>query len=392
MSNPTRYGVNYLPSRDWWYAWVDWDEDVIARDLDVIMGLGFDHVRLQCLWPLFQPNPAYVSPTMLTRLVRLLDLAGERGLSACPTVLDGWLSGFDFRPAWLRDASPFADPEAVEAAARLVTSVAKAVAEHPAVWCLDIANEPNVLMRQARLAPGSGDGWAARMAAAARSGAPGVPVTVGVDHEPWMTGDCALTAETVVDISDLVAIHAWPYFTGALARFGEGERGAWAIPDYLAQVALAVLDGRRKPLWVQEVGVSELWLDRVNVPDFAERMLRRIAAIPEVTAVTWWASHDIDRRLRGFDELEYGLGLIDTDNRVKPVGERVRDVIAELRTRPVPPARTAALELPPGTVPDLEFAAKWFDRVHPDGGPRIVRRTADTPPDLGHRDHADVQG
>ncbi|MEO3741930.1 cellulase family glycosylhydrolase [Plantactinospora sp. B5E13] len=374
MSTSVRYGVNYLPSRDWWYAWVDWNEADLARDLDVIAGLGFDHIRIQCLWPLFQPNPAYVSSAMLNRLVRLLDLAGARGLAVCPTVLDGWLSGFDFRPAWLRDADPFTDPVAVEASAMVVTAVAKAVSAHPALWCLDIANEPNVLMRRSRLGPGACDDWARRMVTAARAGAPGVPVTVGVDHEPWMTGDCPLTAETVVDVSDLVAIHAWPYFTGALARFGEQERGAWAIPDYLAQIALAVLGGRRKPLWVQEVGVSDLWLERATVPDFAERMLRRIAAIPEVTAVTWWASHDIDRRFRGFDELEYGLGLIDTENVVKPVGARVRDVIAELRVHPTPPERVVpGIGLPLGTVPDLEFASEWFAQLGTDAGPRIER-------------------
>ncbi|OKI46020.1 hypothetical protein A6A27_37510 [Micromonospora sp. CB01531] len=374
MSTSVRYGVNYLPSRNWWYAWVDWNEADIGRDLDVIAGLGFDHVRIQCLWPLFQPNPTYVSPTMLTRLVRLLDLAGTRGLAVCPTVLDGWLSGFDFRPAWLRRANPFIDTDAVEAAALLVAAVATAVSAHPALWCLDIANEPNVPMRQSGLASGACDGWARRMVTAARAAAPGVPVTVGVDHEPWMSGHCALTAETVVDISDLVAIHAWPYFTGALARFGDQERGAWAIPDYLAQVALAILGGRRKPLWVQEVGVSDLWLEQATVPDFAERMLRRIAAIPEVTAVTWWASHDIDRQLRGFDELEYGLGLIDTENTVKPVGARIRNVIAELRAHRTPAELvTPGIPLPLGTVPDLDFASDWFAQMGTNAGPRIVR-------------------
>jgi hypothetical protein len=244
------YGVNYLPSSDWWYAWVDWDEVSIARDMDTVAGLGFDHIRIQCLWPVFQPNPAHVSPAMLARLVRLLDLASERGLVVCPTVLDGWLSGFDFRPAWLRDADPFTDPEAVEAAAVLVNTVARTVLGHPALWCLDIANELNVLMRQSGLAPGSGDGWAVRMVAAARAVAPGIPVTIGVDHEPWMTGDCGLTAGAIVAASDLVAIHAWPYFTGALARFGEGERGAWAIPDYLAQ------DRPRRPQWTPQAAVG----------------------------------------------------------------------------------------------------------------------------------------
>ncbi|MEV0272526.1 hypothetical protein AB0H43_27430 [Hamadaea sp. NPDC050747] len=372
--NTVRYGVNYLPSRDWWYAWVDWNETDIARDLDVIVELGFDHIRIQCLWPLFQPNPGYVSPLMTSRLVRLLDLSHARGLAVCPTVLDGWLSGFDFRPAWLRDANPFTDPAAVEASASLVTEVGKAVSGHPAFWCLDIANEPNVLMRKAGLGPGSCDGWAQRMVAAARDGAPGVPITVGVDHEPWMTGDCALSVDTVVAISDLVAIHAWPYFTGALQRFGEGERGAWAIPDYLAQVALATMDGPRKPLWVQEVGVSGDWLQDTTVPDFAERMLRRVAAIPEVVAVTWWASHDIDRRFAGFDELEYGLGLIDAANAVKPVGVRVRDVIAELRAQDVATEPcTESISLPPGVVPDLDFAAKWFARIGAHRGPSVVR-------------------
>ncbi|MEV4539045.1 hypothetical protein AB0J82_35260 [Asanoa sp. NPDC049518] len=373
-----RYGVNYLPSREWWYAWVDWDDADIARDLDVIAGLGFDHVRIQCLWPLFQPNPAYVSPVLLSRLVRLLDLAHAYGLAVCPTVLDGWLSGFDFRPAWLRDAEPFTDPATVEAAAFLVTEVARAVAGHPALWCLDIANEPNVLMRKAGLGHGRCDGWAQRMVAAARGGAPGLPVTVGVDHEPWMTGDCALTAEAVVAASDLVAIHAWPYFTGALRRFGELERGAWAIPDYLAQIALGTMDGPRKPLWVQEVGVSELWLKRTTVPDFAERMLRRIAAIPEVAAVTWWASHDIDRRFAGFDELEYGLGLIDAMNNVKPVGVRVRDVIAELRARDTAETNPETIALPPNGVPDLDFAETWFARMGADVGPRIIREKETT--------------
>ncbi|NUT18907.1 MAG: cellulase family glycosylhydrolase [Hamadaea sp.] len=372
-----RYGVNYLPSRNWWYAWVDWNDRDIAEDLDVIREMGFDHIRIQCLWPLFQPNPAYVSPVMLTRLVQLLDLAHERGLAVCPTVLDGWLSGFDFRPAWLRHNDPFTDPVAVEAAASLVSEVGRTVAGHPALWCLDVGNEPNVLMRQANLPPGSCDDWAHRMLAAARGGALGVPMTVGVDHEPWLTGDCALTADAVVAGSDLVAIHAWPYFTGALRRFGELEHGAWAIPDYLAQVALAAMDGTRKPLWVQEVGVSELWLEHSTVPDFAERMLRRIASIPEVEAVTWWASHDIDRRFTGFDELEYGLGLIDATNRVKPVGARVRDVIADLRTRDtrVGPG-PEALVLPFDTVPDLDFAEQWFAQLRSDAGPRIVREKA----------------
>jgi hypothetical protein len=53
-----RFGVNYTPSRRWWFCWNDWDADSIQRDLDAIAALGADHLRLLLIWPYFQPNPA----------------------------------------------------------------------------------------------------------------------------------------------------------------------------------------------------------------------------------------------------------------------------------------------------------------------------------------------
>ncbi|WP_433515324.1 glycoside hydrolase 5 family protein [Nonomuraea sp. CA-143628] len=372
-----RFGVNYLPRENWWYAWAE-DDDTFAEDLHQIAALGFDHVRVQCLWPLFQPNPSWVSPRALRRLVHLLDRAAENGLDVCVTVLDGWLSGFDFRPCWLADVDPFTDPEAVDAAELLVGAVARAVEGHPALWCVDVANEPNVLMRH--LKAGEGEAWAARMLGAARAAA--VPVTVGVDHVPWMSDDVPIGRAFLAGACDLIPVHAWPYFTGALARVGE-ER-AWAIPDYLSQVARATAGAAGKPLWIQEVGVSPLWLADVAVEDFAERMLRRAAAIPGLGAVTWWASHDISRRFTGFDELEYGLGLIDAEGRTKPVGARVAEVVAELRDRPrvrtaaetamVPPSGQAgepAIVLPTGRAPDIDFAEEWFAHMGATVGPAI---------------------
>ncbi|MET8157773.1 cellulase family glycosylhydrolase [Sphaerisporangium sp. NPDC005289] len=358
-----RFGVNYLPRENWWYAWAE-DDDTFAEDFQQIAALGFDHVRVQCLWPLFQPSPSWVSPRALRRLEGLLDRAAENGLDVCVTVLDGWLSGFDFRPCWLKDADPFTG--AVDAAELLVRAVADAVAGHQALWCIDVANEPNVLMKH--LKAGEGEPWAARMLNAARTA--GVPVTVGVDHVPWMSDDAPISRAFLAEACDLVPVHAWPYFTGALARVGE-ER-AWAIPDYLAQVARATPGAAGKPVWIQEVGVSELWLKDVAVADFAERMLRRAAAIPEVGAVTWWASHDISRRFTGFDELEYGLGLIDAEGRTKPIGARVAEVVAELRDRPCEQAPAEpAMVLPAGRAPDLDFAEEWFARLGATTGPAI---------------------
>ena len=65
-----RFGVNYTPTRQWYYCWNDFDADGIRRDLDTIAELGADHIRLQLIWPWFQPNPNWVSPAHLDRLDR----------------------------------------------------------------------------------------------------------------------------------------------------------------------------------------------------------------------------------------------------------------------------------------------------------------------------------
>src|SRR5271165_1932171 len=80
--NRHRFGVNYTPSRNWWFCWNDWDAWSIVRDLDAIAALGADHLRIMLVWPFFQPNPKWVSTAHLERLDQLLRLMGERRLDA----------------------------------------------------------------------------------------------------------------------------------------------------------------------------------------------------------------------------------------------------------------------------------------------------------------------
>ena len=56
-----RFGVNYVPSRNWYYCYNDWQPEDIRRDLDTVAALGADHIRLMLIWPWFQPNPTALS-------------------------------------------------------------------------------------------------------------------------------------------------------------------------------------------------------------------------------------------------------------------------------------------------------------------------------------------
>ncbi|MFC7740273.1 hypothetical protein ACFQXA_03825 [Nocardiopsis composta] len=77
--------------------------------------------------------------------------------------------------------------------------------------------------------------------------------------------------------------------------------------------------------------------------------------------VTWWCSHDVDRALADFPELEYDLGLLTVDRRPKPLGRRLARIAEELRReRPAPAPRRTAVRFDPGdpaTAPDRSVCA-----------------------------------
>src|SRR5580658_3686188 len=102
-----RFGVNFVPRKRWWYCWLDWDQQAIADDLSGVAELGLDHIRIQCLWPYFQPGISNVSERALSNLHSLLEAADSAGLDVEVTVLNGWMSGLCFMPPWV---APLADP------------------------------------------------------------------------------------------------------------------------------------------------------------------------------------------------------------------------------------------------------------------------------------------
>ncbi|MDU1122795.1 MAG: glycosyl hydrolase, partial [Dermabacter sp.] len=76
-----------------------------------------------------------------------------------------------------------------------------------------------------------------------------------------------------------------------------------------------------------------------NAADFLEGTVRAACGYRNLSGITWWCSHDVSRTLADFPDLEYSLGLIDSEGAVKPAGERLRDLIAlekagELATTP----------------------------------------------------------
>jgi hypothetical protein len=247
-----RFGVNYVPSKNWWYSWGDWDRDSIRRDLDDVAALGVDHIRIQLLWPYFQPNEAYVSAAHVQRLASLLDDALERSIEVEVTVLDGQLSGFLFIPAFLIDnqngriGNIVIDDKLIAAEKRLFSALADAVGSHPAFLGFDISNEVYWFTRPLHIAytPQQGDAWMQALLAHCNDVVPGKLHVNGVDKWPYEDSKPnGFTRDALLRAGAASCVHPWAGFSPIFKKYG--PHGRDALRGILRAVHAGVLAKRR---------------------------------------------------------------------------------------------------------------------------------------------------
>jgi len=324
-----RFGVNYTPSHNWWFCWNDWNTDPIRRDLDAIAGLGADHMRLMLIWPFFQPNPKWVSPAHLERLDQLLSLMGERHLDALVTVFTGQLSGWFFLPSFNRLSEGFySDATMLSEQELFVRELAHTMKPHRNIIGFDFGNELNTCWQSP--IP-QGDAWMARMFALMNEVLPDHVNVNGVDHAPWFEPDTF--SATALAAAQFPVMHCYPYWTGAM-RYG----GAMDPPSVKLLAAMAVLirsfaGTQRKPVWAGEFNTCIKELPEKGQAEWLEKAV--LAAIEQgVSWFSYWDSHDVDRKF-DFNPLEYSLGLLTNDGRVKDQGRVFKQLADTYRGKPV---------------------------------------------------------
>ncbi|HSI87200.1 MAG TPA: hypothetical protein VK970_25655 [Candidatus Methylacidiphilales bacterium] len=352
-----RFGVNYVPSKKWWYCWNDFKEEEIAQDLDAIAEMGADHLRIMLIWPYFHPNRKWVSTAHLERLDSFMKLAAQRRLDVCVTMLTGWLSGWSFRPTFDRVDDFYTAPELVEPVELYFKACAGVLNAHANFLGFDLGNEMNCCWRTANTA--DGDAWMERVLTLASKLSPQAVHVNGIDHIPWFR-PFTFSARALADMHKIIPLHCWIEFTGARLRGGPKDRACTHLAPAMAALARAYAGDSSKPVWLQEFGASSKWMDAEKIPVFLEDATR--AAIGGgISWITWWCSHDILPQYQ-FDPLEYDLGLIDTDNKLKPAGRAFQALSREFRGRPIQAA--PALTLPPlPAVPTDELTWQWLAEI-----------------------------
>ena len=330
-------GINYWPRTRAMYLWRDFDAAEVADDMARIASIGFDVVRVFALAEDFLPAPETVSAPAVSRLVDVVRLADEAGLRAMPTLVVINMSGWMWRPAWMRGLDLYADEQAIVAQERLVETCARALAGGSALRAIDLANE--IDGAQVPATREAARSWLARMAAAARRGAPGVPVQVGA-HLPSLAEANNMRVDDIAAAADEDVMHAYPLysdvargpldpelvpFSCALAA-GLAGRGAVLMQEF----GLATTDGAGRSFDDDFLGrrLPQYLASEDEGARYYAQVLARLVSTGAAGAYAWcYADYDprlfdrppLDRAIR-----ERTFGLLRADGREKPAVEIFR--------------------------------------------------------------------
>ncbi|MBL1119667.1 glycosyl hydrolase [Streptomyces sp. 110] len=383
-----RFGVNYTPSQDWFYSWLDPDWGAARRDMKAIAALGLDHVRILPLWPVIQPNRSLIRRRALDEVRRMVEIAGMAGLDACVDVLQGHLSGFDFVPSWLANwhrRSMFSDPGAIAAQARLVEALDERLRDLPNFLGLTLGNEVNQFTSSLHPSPMPASteqvtAWLEALHGAGSREEHHFRLNAEYDAV-WYADDHAFVPTHSARYGQMSVIHSW-IFNGTAQGYGAMSHESVHHAAYLIELSRAFAVDTARPVWLQEVGAPLNHLTEEQAPDFCAQTVRAAADSEMLWGVTWWCSHDVERRLADFPDLEHSLGLIDADGSVKPLGHRFAELAAELRSRPRPEPRRQAVVVPvddddvPLSRAELSPGGgvfeTWMDMTRHGGRPTLV--------------------
>jgi endo-1,4-beta-mannosidase len=347
-----RFGVNYTPSRNWWFCWDDWDAGPIKRDLDAIAALGADHLRILPIWPYFQPNPKWVSPPHLERLDQLLTLMGERNLDALVTAFTGQLSGWFFLPPFNKAGAAFyTDEEMGKAQEVYIRQLAEVMKRKDNIIGFDLGNELNTCWATE---PDIGDAWMTKMFALMESVYPGGVHVNGVDAEPWL--ETTTFSPKALAARATPVVHCYPYWADALKYGGPMDPPSTKLLAASAALIRSYAGDARKAVWVGEFNTCIEALTEKQQAEWLEKAV--LAAIDGgVSWFSYWDSHDVDRKF-GFIPLEYSLGLLTNDGRVKEQGRMFKRLADAHRGKAVNFPTQALLPVP--AERNIDASWRWL--------------------------------
>jgi len=335
-------GCNYWASHAGTRMWVDWQDEIVRHDLQVLARHGLQVLRVFPLWPDFQPitllragagTPkevrfgetllpedaagfAGVDSIMMSRFKRLADLAETMGLKLIVGILTGWMSGRLFVPPALEGRNILSDPFARLWQVRFVRFFVREMKDHPAILAWDLGNECNCMAQLS--SPEEAWEWTSAMTTTIRAEDPTRPVVSGM-HSLSPDPKAIWRIQDQAEWNDVLTTHPYPYWTPYCDL--DPINTIRTILHSTAETRFYT-DIGGKPTLPEELGTLGPFLasDRIAA-DFVRTCLLSLWA-HDCHGLLWWCAFDqahLDHAPYDWNACERELGLLTLERTPKPV-------------------------------------------------------------------------
>jgi hypothetical protein len=197
----------------------------------------------------------------------------------------------------------------------------------------------------------------------------------GIDHLPWLN-DAYFSRDAVATTGSVTANHTWAGWADVFTTYGPMSTPSLHYSEYFIELIKAFQTDVHRQVWIEETGVSKVWMDPALIPQWTEASIRNMASCADLWGITWWSSHEVNQRFTGFNPLEYDLGVYTNDRRVKPIGQTIARLAREFdQAPPEPLARPVALVLPEGLVPWTPFFEPYMRLIDRGIRPAVVQES-----------------
>ncbi len=323
-------GFNYWPSSSGVHCWKEFNLEEWKQDFREIAARDFNALRIFLLWEDFQPSEDRIDETMLKKLRRVCKCAADHGLVLTVTILQGFMSGTIFYPAWLNGRHMINDYSVIEAEKRLCRQVAETLADLENIFAYDLGNELDAILGD--VTSETIRHWSATLRREIQAVSPEIPVTHGTSNNPlYAENPWSFTAQEL----DFLCVHGYPVFRNPLPV--EDFRSPRAGTVFAGMVSLAGCDGA---VMRQEFGLA-IGGDSPAMADFLlESQLAAFGA--GANGFLFWCWRDFSCRNNPYcrDPFESALGYVDVAGRPKQFAaglDRVRDFLEQYgQYRPAP--------------------------------------------------------
>lgn len=331
-----RFGVNYIPSKNWLHNWINWDAKSVEEDLLAVKELGADHIRANLIWPYFQLDPNVMSPAALKNLEEFMGICDKVGIGCFLTLFTGFMSGGYFFPSWQQKITGkfgegiFNNPQMIKAEEFYIRSIAKVVKGFKSFMGFDLGNELSVIINYDKTATiPDCDLWHKKMLGICEEEIPDKLHNNGVDHMPWFTG-VGFSREVLVNTGRISPLHTYALFTGAIERFGRMSTQSINLAPFMIEMANAFANDANRPYWIQEFGTAARGFDK-ETEEFVVKSMQAMLKSENLWGITWWCTHNLPKDYTAFEDLEFELGLLDSNNNLTEAGKVFKNFVNDYK-------------------------------------------------------------